>query len=240
MPCISGHGDIARAWRGRLEANRTQDLRSCLDELPELRQAITPPPLDFTLLEGSHLTLTDTELAMIVHARLNTESGVEVGTLSIDIDTAGGASIEDIHLDRRAQGFGLGRGLVKEILFLCAGLGFEFVDIRAFDVGRYAWATCGFDFVDDDRELVIDAAADFADRLKRPFDPDAIEHVWDIAQCPGPPVPLELVTSARGDAPTEGKPMTFGQALLLGPTGNEWTGRFDMRDGSPSRTQLGL
>jgi GNAT superfamily N-acetyltransferase len=225
--------------RERLEGRGQLDLAARLSEFPEIEEALSIPVLRLEVLPGSTIGARDGQLLAEVHVRYRRENGLEAGTLSLDIDTEDGVSIEDIHIAPQLQTFGLGRVLVSEVVAFSAELDFAQVDIRAFDVGRYAWARCGFDFVDqDERTRVVEAAQEFARRLGERFDPAAVGCSWELAELEGPEIPREVFSECRGDRSSEGRPLKFGQALLLGPRDNEWTGRFDVADGSDSQRQL--
>jgi GNAT superfamily N-acetyltransferase len=239
---VSEQTDLLREWLNRLADVGLVDLEAELAAFPELEQVLALPELQTTVQEGSFLTREGEFLHGEVSVEWRHPSWGEVGTLGLDFDGEEGAiSLEDMHLVRQAQERGLGRAVLLEVVDLADQLGFEALKAMASGAGRYAWARCGFDFFDDEvREEVLEAAATFAARLGRPFDGAHIGHSWDLAELAGDPVPLAQFAAARGDPPPgEGAgAMRFGQALLLGPTDNDWAGLLDVRLGSPGRIQL--
>ena len=233
---------IVEAWREQFGDAGGVSLRGELAHFPELEHAIALPELQTDVLEGSYLSWNGEGIEGPVHVIWRTSDGTRVGMLSLDFFTAEGEiSLEDMHLPRGYQAQGLGRAVVAELAALGDALGIEALITMAADVGRYAWARCGFDFMEDDtRHLVVRSAAEFAGALGRPFDGSSIAHSWELAEYAGEDVPLAQVAQLRGEEPPpeDAPAIKFGQALLLGPRNNDWPGRLELAAGSPSRTQL--
>jgi hypothetical protein len=141
-----------------------------------------------------------------------------VDTLSLDFYTAEGeVALEDMHLPRGYQAQGLGRAVVDELAALGDALGIEALITMAADVGRYAWARCGFDFMGDDiRHLVVGSAAEFAEALGRPFDGSSIAHSWELAEYAGEDVPLAQVAQLRVKSRRPSRPTTPRIAGMAG------------------------
>lgn len=233
---------LVERWREHLGNAEGIGLREALTCFPELEHAVSLPELTTDVQSESYLCWDGEGIKAEVQVVWRTADNVRVGTLSLDICTAAGsASLEDMHLPRSYQGQGLGRAVITELVQLGQELGLDELILMAFDVGRYAWARCGFDFFDEtERKRIVAAAEEFAQRLSRPFDGRNIEHSWELAELPGADVPLADVAAVRGDpSPAEGAVvMKFGQALLVGPHNNEWSGRLELADGSSGRVQL--
>jgi hypothetical protein len=124
---------------------------------------------------------------------------------------------------------------------LCEALSCQHLDLEAADVGRYAWARLGFDFLHpEDREIAVQRALEFAETLGHgAIEIGSIKHSWELAGLPGPSVSSTELARARGeDPPPVERRLSFGQALLLGPGGNEWHGRMTLASGSEGRQML--
>ncbi len=235
--------DLAQQWVDACGSAGAVVLKR-LDELPKLRQAFELGPGASPVVAGEsyvHWNGSSLEGAFLVAWKTD-EQGVRVGTTRLDFDTAEGtASLEDMHLHPDLQTKGVGRQVVQQFSELADALGLHSLITMTSDVGRYSWARCGFDFLHDhDRELALAAAEHIAGKLGANFDVSNIDHSWELAELDGPDVPLAAIAELRGESPpTDDAPgMRFGQALLLGPTGNEWAGCLDLSEGSLSRMKV--
>jgi GNAT superfamily N-acetyltransferase len=229
---------LAERWRNAIDASGGRlDLTEGLAVLPELAAAVELPGFDLAIEDGSFAAAGSGGIAMEVMLRWTHPGREDLGTFGLQVDNAGDyASLEDLHLARRVQGSGVGRFIVREVAALCGDLGLSALRTYAFEVGRYAWARCGFDFMEaEDRKRVVEAAARFSRQLGRSPDLTAVSSSWDLAAFPGSEVSADDFARAQGTiTETQGlPPLKLGQALLLGPAGNEWAGELDLRPGSP-------
>jgi hypothetical protein len=137
---------------------------------------------------------------------------------------------DDFHIERSHQEEGLATTFCRALVALCSQLGFASIMLRAEGEGRYCWARLGFDFEDpDERQQILEAAAEFADRLGLQVDLSEVEHAVTLASLPGT-VSYGAFAAAQGARrPLEPeKQMKLGRALLLGPTNTMWSGRFEV------------
>jgi GNAT superfamily N-acetyltransferase len=235
--------DLTREWRRRLDDEPWVDLTRELARFPELEGAVALPELQTIPQEGAYVAAADRGVVVELGLVWESASGARAGTFSLDVHTADRVILlHDMHIAPSLQGLGAGREIVRQVVALADELGIERIRAHANDVGRYAWARCGFDFDPElEHQHVIAAAEQFAGSLNRHFDSAGIDHSWELAEFPGDPVSLAELAEVRGEPAPEGEapPFSFGQALLLGPpSGNEWFGVFDLAPGSPSREQL--
>jgi hypothetical protein len=139
------------------------------------------------------------------------------------------------------------RALTRTSVELYERLGLTHAAVYAQQVGRYVWATCGFDFYDDDERLAtIEVAEQFASALGRPRDLSGIRHSWELAALQvgvgEGPVTLADVATAQGMPPPSlggVEEISLGKALLLGPASAGWAGLLEIRRESPGRVILG-
>lgn len=167
-----------------------------------------------------------------------------VGSVSLEVNTeTQGGWMEEMRFEFALQGFGAGRQLIRQVASLCIDLGLDEIRGQASDIGRYAWARCGFDFGnDDERDLVVTCAEEIAAALGRSLDSSDIVHSWDLAELDGDDVPMAVATELFADhvkLKNGVDSIPYGMALLLGPKGNDWVGCLNLCAGSLSRGQLG-
>lgn len=241
---------LARNWTARFGSDGGADLDKDLSRLSELQDAVLPVGWSIKPYGDSYLRIDGQTLSCEFRAHLappgvafpaDDDRGEDaLGLVVFNFDTtvddddfACCMELQNLEIPAGIQRRGAGRLVVGGLVQLGHELGLEYAVLHAERVGRYAWARCGFDFLEEDhRRGVVEAASDFADRLGRPVDLDAVQHPWDMANLPG------LVT--RGEIEDAGGPpayrgrrsatFTLGQALLLGPAldRNHWHGKLQL------------
>jgi GNAT superfamily N-acetyltransferase len=236
---------LAERWCGALGTNGGADLTERLDEFPELAELVHLPSLSASVQEDSAIWWDDVALRIelgVVWA-LPAANDTRFASVLFDVDTfERSCELHDMHVEPAFRRSRFGRLYLATLAQLCEDLGVEAITLMANDVGRYSWARMGFDFFDvETRDRVLAAAQDFAAALGRPVDLAGVEHAWDLAELPGEVTLAEFAT-ARGDAapPDPEERMRLGQALLLGPTDNEWAGKLQLGAKSPGRVRLDI
>ena len=240
---------LVQGWITRLGNADEVDLNSALSRFPELRDAVTPAGWSIEPSEGSQLRREGRAITGRFCARLAppdvslSADDNELGLVALSFDTAvdddefaSSMEFENLEIPEGIQRRGTGRLIAGGLAQLGLELGLEHIVLHAENVGRYAWARCGFDFLDDEwRTVVVQAAADFARRLGRTVNLDAVHHPWDIANLPGKDVSRGDVEDAGGPRAPQGRrdaTWKLGQALLLGPRldTNHWFGHLPLTD----------
>ncbi len=238
-------------WSARLGGSAA-NLEVDLDRFPELRQAVVPVNFDLVVEEGSYLTMTEDGLQGVLRGRLIPPSGSrsdvppKSGAIGLEFDTSfeGFLEIETLDTPAQAQRRGLGRLIMAGIADLADGLGIEALILEASKTGRYAWARCGFRFMDpdEDRDRIVSAASSFAEALGRPCDFAEITEPWQLARVPGLVSAGEVEAVGGPAAQPGGADLRWGlgKALLLGPpqNANTWFGKLDPGQQSQDRVRL--
>ncbi|MEJ7569145.1 MAG: hypothetical protein WKF41_12865 [Gaiellaceae bacterium] len=243
---------LAEVWNERLGSRDGVDLAIEPTVCAEAAAAFSPVGFTVRFEEGSYLARVPNGFQLVVQASLlPEESGyedVEGGAISREVNTAA-KTAEHVQLyipprwqgDRRSRA----RKLTQASVALYDALAIDYVIANTEGVGRYAWATCGFDFYDHhERRATIELAEQLAARLGRPRDLTAIHHSWEIAALEvtsdEDPVTLGELAKASGVAapPKETEQIPFGKALLLGPASTGWVGLLDLRSKSAGRAVL--
>ena len=233
--------DLTQQWRDCVGESSCLALQSTND-LPGLAEAFAiHDRVEVELQPESHIRLDgDTEVCGQVDLSWILD-GYEVGTASLEIN-GDHSSLEGMRLVSDLQSLGIGRRVVGQLVDLSVALGLAELRTLAAQIGRYAWARCGFDFAEDEvREAAISAATEVAERLERDLDVTRVRHSWDLAQMPGEPIPTSVATELfGGDLPGNSvESVAYGKALLLGPQCNDWEGCLTLAEGCPSRVQIG-
>jgi hypothetical protein len=238
---------LANDWLDRLGTVEGLGLAGELNRFPELRDAVAPPGFKVIPSEDSYLAReAGAEVAVELRARLDPPA--DVGTDEpgyVDLALTTDATYEEnkilvstLDMPSALHGQGLGRLVIGQLAVLGDRLGLEAIELEAGKVGRWAWMRCGFDFADRaEREKVINAAEDFAQRLGRKVDLSKIEHSWGFLDLREPVSPDQM-RAASG--PLIDVPVTLGKALLLGPNvnTNPWFGRLTLDRKSEGRVRL--
>lgn len=144
------------------------------------------------------------------------------------------------------QGHGIGRRLVRSALALYEALGIVDVDLVAMDIGRYAWAMCGFDPAPDVRSEVLQGINEAALILGFELEGlDQIEFLWDLDQIDEYMTGRELVETLGGiEVPAIltddlDVPIRLGKALLLCSRTERWHGKLEIGN-NPGYDQMML
>lgn len=247
---MSGVPELVDSWIERLDGDGV-DLRGDLDRFPELREAVVPVGFTIAVEEGSYLaargeTIQGELLGRVIPPGIDSSATPpQAGAVGIAFDSEEGyAEIETLDVAAQAQRRGLGRLTMAGIADLADRLGIEALTLEAGRTGRYAWARCGFNFVepDQDRPKVLGAAAKFAEKLSITCDLSEIEQPWQLAALPGQVTAAKVERAGGPQAEPGGEeaPWSMGQALLLGPpeNANTWFGRLDPRNENSDRVRL--
>lgn len=241
-------GPLAMAWRERLPTHGYVDLHERLDDFPELVDAARPPRFELRLLDQCYVAAEGDEdisaelEAELIPPRLAPADADEQGWVHVELVTADGTGlIHTLDIPASIQGGGLGSLVIAQLAELGDQLGLETLELEAGKLGRWAWMRCGFDFSDDeDREQVIAAAGEFAERLGLEVELEGIEHSWDFLDL-DQPVSAEAVRDAGGPIIDPGAAeVPLSKALLLGPNedANTWFGRLTLDAKSDGRVRL--
>jgi GNAT superfamily N-acetyltransferase len=238
---------LVQQWRQRLNGASSLSLTT-LAALPGVQQAFglfSDQGVDAKLQSGSLEAAGDEDIRAEFGV-IWTFNGALAGSVSLEVDTEAQAGwMEDMRLEHALQGLGGGRQVMRQVASLCIDLGLDEIRGQASDIGRYAWARCGFDFSNDsERYLAVTGAEEVAAALGRTLDSSDIVHSWDLAELDGDDVPLAVATELfAGDVALKdgfGGSIPYGMALLLGAKGNDWIGCLNLCAGSLSRGQLGI
>jgi len=123
---------------------------------------------------------------LIVYGNVADSSGRQMGWFKNSIL---GKKVQhnEFQLDESAQGKGVATSLFKNELALYRKMGLKEIGLRAIQVGKYTWATHGFDF--DSKETLDSAKSAFASFVKNKHgvslsagDIAGLKHSWDIAR----------------------------------------------------------
>lgn len=191
-----------------------------------------------------------------VNAGLVSEQTVEAGTIERVIRTGGVANHILFGLPKVFWAQGNARRMLEHAVRLYDQLGVQSVDLKAVGLGKYIWATGGFDFQDDaSRQTVIQAMSKLAQELEL-FDgplPDLVCS-WDVLALDFDSAGRKIYVDAdrlaevladRGEVRLiEGLVpagrMTPSKALYLYSRYDSWMGTLDLQEGTPSRSCLRL
>ncbi len=251
----SGDADeLKTVWASRLEQlGGAADLRDQLDEFPELREAIVPSGFESSFPddgEVSYLALRDGAIEGQIEVWLRPPGlgaeaePPEAGVVTLMLDTAEDKLLlENLYMPLRARRQGLGPLTVAAIAKMADCLSMASIELEAGQTGRYAWARCGFRFLDEtEREKVLHCASLFAERLGVDVDLDVITEPWQLAELPGEVMRSQVAGAGGPAAPDGGGDQTWnlGRALLLGPPqeANPWFGALNPQEGNPERVRL--
>ncbi len=241
----AGTGSLARIWASRLAS---ADGGAAISLLPELQDAVVP--IDFGLLveEDSYAVTDGTDVSCELRARLIPPGVVDrmgpsaLGGICLGINTAESCmEIETVELPLMLQRRGIGRLLLAQLADLADWLGVREIKLEAGRTGRYAWARCGFNFLnpEEDGPRVLNAASEFASALDVRVDLGRIEQPWQLAALTSS-VSAAAVEAAGGPSSETAEDWNLGRALLLGPPENAtyWYGRLDTRPDSDDSVRL--
>lgn len=239
--------DLTQHWSD-LVGDHELDLTTF--SLPGLIEAVTPPGLDGRPLLGSKAKPLGRGLA--VHLELELLDPADervVGLMHRTIDTNSGLVFHrEFSLKRERNGLGLGRSATYRASQLYRALSLIEARVEAAEIGAYAWAMCGFDFIDSaERDRVVAAADELLRRMNLEADLGAIKNSWDFrlldhrvavsrvaAALPDGPPELQNL-GALGPAESE---VQLGKALLLASDHGGWSGRLDLNAKSAGLRQL--
>lgn len=245
MTLTTSTTSLADRWRDRLNSDSAVlSSESLRDDLPELEAAVSPAGFALEDVEG-YVEISGNEITLEMRGELTPPSTFglqESGFVDLAIETEQGELfLESLDLPAQIQLNGLGTAIFGRLALLAEDLGLASIELQAGKVGRWAWMRCGVDFADRDaRTIVVDAAAEFAERLGVKVDLSHIEHSWDFVDLAGF-VSAEQVLNAGGprfDPLTASMPL--GKALVLGPPldRNLWFGRLILEAESTGRVRL--
>jgi hypothetical protein len=241
---------LVRDWIERFGDAGGADLTTDLDRFKELRDAVVPAGWTAVAADSSYLAAEDDTIRGELRAHLvppGVDFGVadedELGTVGVTLDTFERyAELETLNFPPDVQMLGFGRLVVGGLVVLGDELGLELIIVNANRVGRYAWARCGFEFMEGQRDRVVTAAEEFARSLGRAVDLSGVRYPWEITDLPGT-VTLGEIEAAGGPPAPPGQrdtPVKLGRALLLGPPldANCWDGQLRLQHESPGRVRL--
>lgn len=242
---------LADAWLKRLGKDCACDLASNFERFPELRDALVPPSYSVVVQEGILESLAEANSVKVeVRAQLlppgvesvrdDEESGKRGGAISVALNTETALlKIEDLRLPKAEQGRGYGTAVIAQLADLGERLGLKTMQAVPAQIGRWAWIRCGFDFMPEWRDVVVEQAEDFARVLGREVDLAGVEHAWDFIDLPGSVSATELKKAGATSAWQCDSAIPVGKALLLGPKqGPPWKGFIRLDRDSPGRTRL--
>lgn len=173
------------------------------------------------------------------HGTLRAESGEEVGSLvrTFGVDDEGQRFVKHDYfaLKQGAQGSGVATAMMKQSIELYRKLGVKYVSVDAEYIGKYAWATKGYDWADaSGAELASVAFQSFAKKHGLELtdaEADLIaQHPWDLAAFDNG----KTVTVSYHDADDVKQTGEFalGKAFML--QGPSWSGKLSLEEGSAS------
>ncbi len=153
---------------------------------PGLRPLCEPEGFTYKPGPGDGLASAGKTMRVDVDGALSSvRFGSVDGAVAFSVDFAGRAAHHArLFLPKAANRFGLGRTYVQRAALLYLALGVRHVSIRAEQIGKYAWSTVGFSFIDGPTRMkVVSAVQEFAAELDV-FDADIPEfkHPWELAE----------------------------------------------------------
>lgn len=199
-----------------------------VEAFPEIVGIVDVPGAIIEIQAESSITqFADGAIQIVLNVKWLRADGARVGEAGLEFDTGARiAEVSNFHVAKQVQSKGLARAVIDSTAVLCERLDITQLVLTAKNIGRYAWASIGFDFeTEEERDLVLSAAKEFASKLGVEVDLSRIECAQDFVDLPGN-VPLEDLIGAIGgkNGDATGKRVSMGRALLLGPTDNEWYG----------------
>jgi len=160
-----------------------------------------------------------------------------VGVIERVVDTGTGvAAHREWRLDATHQAGKRGRQMLRRTVDLYRAMGVNTVYVDASEVGRYVWASAGFDFASEDtRAAVLDSVRPMARRLGHELDDATLPHAWSLAML-GPTITAAQAKKAEDEDSemlselnfTGDSPLKLGKALLLSGDCDPWDGVMDL------------
>lgn len=202
----------------------------------DLAHHLVPPGMTVRMdADAAVAPLPDGHLAVCYYGDLycSTSATSAVGRIERILDTSEAvADHESLLLDASVSGKQRGKQALISAVALYKRLGISEVRLHAADVGRYAWASAGFEFAsDEDRAAVLDGVEEMADRLQFRVDRSQVRHPWHLAML-GPDILVDTVRAAENDleslsdlrAFVPGTMLGLGKALMLSGACPPWSG----------------
>lgn len=225
--------DLRQLWIERLPDGIPVEIDVAGEPVRELLCASVPDGADFEVQAESFVLRRGSDFGLEFAVKLLFPGVPQAGAVTWYAETEEGeAKLDYVYLPPSKRRQKIGRMIVRRGAELFRKLGFTEMTLEAERFGRYSWALCGFDFYDsDERDRVVRKAEAFAKSLGAPQDLRSVKHSWQLAALAGTTT-RGAMAAARGEASAGdvSAPVELGRALLLGPTGNEWAGRLDLRE----------
>lgn len=251
MPYLLPPADLPDQWLAIVDAAGGALPYTSLDALlPWMLDTYAPDPLQ-CMIHPSQLGMNGARLdrgAVTTRVHLLIANPGE-GQIARTLRVADGVAIHEMYfLPSALQGLGIGREMVRRAVHLYDRLGIRRVEAQCDDVGKYVWARCGFDFVDEhEHTYVYEGLNNLAGRLGFEAIP-RLDHSWDYAATLGrdPATGQDTVVSAADLASAlgveqpgllGGATFALGKALMrFGP--GRWRGILDLTPGGEARQVL--
>lgn len=228
---------LARQWREWVGDRQQRPLTAGGGPIATaLADALAPPDLVAVPEEGSHaVALSDTGVGVIFDGQmLSRADGSVVGVLERRIDTEHRrAKHENFRLRDDWTGDGRGRLAFVSTIALYRRLGIEVVYTDAADVGRYAWAIAGFEYLNDEHRVdVLDSVRAMAAALGFELVDRTLIHPWHLAMLDHPVTAAAARAAQTYQGPgysdlgvfADDALLPLGKALMLSGDCVPWTG----------------
>lgn len=170
-----------------------------------------------------------------------------VGTVSRELNTTAGEALHrEWRIGAHLTGEGRGRRALISTVSLYEDLGIETIYVEASEVGRYAWAAAGFDFLDPKgRAEVLDSIRPMALQLGHRLVDSDLLHSWSVVLLDEPVLGRDA-RAAQDPAMHQYSELTvgddeyisLGKALLLSGDCAPWTGVLRLGSGEPGRDRF--
>jgi hypothetical protein len=243
---------LVRRWHDALEGREELALdRENISRFDPLIERMSPPDLRAVPDIGCVMRDLGDGLLLEFEGSLvpagATDAAEPVGVIRRFVDTSEEAAQHlDFGLAQEWQGERRGARAVCRHALLYRELGVQDVYLEATDAGSYYWASCGFDFnSSEDRETVVEAAAELFERLGFDDELDWVEHSWDFLRLEGETTGRDLLLAYEeseewlGDLGVElDQPLPLGKVLLGASNHGGWTGHLDLRGESAGIVRL--
>ena len=177
--------DLLKAWSAWLPTARERKLRANAGPIvPVLETAFASPDLRAVPDEGSVAVRNGQGVRIRFEGSLVRRSDdVEVGIVHREFDTRfGEARHDEWRIAAELQGQGRARFALKSTIALYRQIGVNTVYVNASEVGRYVWASSGFDFLEPSmRDRVLESVRPMARNLGFELRDDTLPHAWSLA-----------------------------------------------------------